>query len=376
MLLKPGFPPSPSLVTSWFWEGYLAAKEEGFDISGDDRAGRLNTIFTGNDFGGLKRLCPSLSEKKGEEGQGVFEGFYGCLQGLVEDREDVVESKLMLKEKIHAYGLRDFLAQDLAGIKEKGLSLQVMKVDRYQGVSSLELGTLSSQLTVYADPYATLLFLRGVVSTFSFRLGADEHYFLFFSPTEYPTVERSTSMLLSARNTLRDELQNAVRELQGWMEEYVYLRLIFNREVVKKLRENLGVANVTDLKLRVVRLNKEGRTHKVYMDMPLEIHLASKIYEDEQMLNGIQESLKSLAGCASKFVQRRDKSSKFVQQRDKFGDGYHAYMAIKRLYMYVQTGNPAFLVEYNREVATIRDIASANNAPGICAGRSPRLIEL
>ncbi|MEZ0345795.1 MAG: hypothetical protein ABWK01_04530, partial [Infirmifilum sp.] len=224
----------------------------------------------------------------------------------------------------------------------------------------------SSQLTVYADPYATLLFLRGVVSTFSFRLGADEHYFLFFSPTEYAKVERSTSMLLSAKDTLREELQNAVRELQGWLEEYVYLRLLYNNQVVTKLDANLGRANITDLKFRIVKLNKEGQTHKVYMDMPLEIHLMSKIYENEEMLERIQDSLKSLAGCASKFIQGRD----------KFGDGYHAYMAIKSLYMYTQTGNPVFLGEYNREVAAIRDIASAKKIQGICSGHTPRFIEV
>lgn len=341
MRIKPAFPPSSSIVSSWFWEGYLAIEEGILGSLGSENLNELNTIFTGkNDFKKIESFCGTDRS---------FHGFLNCLEKLTGDADVEIHSKIDLSNNMHVYGTKEFISLPPSSIKKTAFSLQIMKVDRYQGISSIELGTISSQLTPYSDPYATLLLMVGVLSSFSIRLKSD-HYFVLFTPGEIATVEANLSSYYSFKKTFQNELRDAISNLKGWMEEYVYLRMIFNKNVIQKAKESLASLKINSIDLRIIRIAKEGQTHKVYVDLPIEINLQSKLYSDPALLETTTDSLSSLSCYASRFLMGKDAK----------GAGYHAYTAIKKLYMYTQTLNPTFLTEYNREIATMRDIISSD----------------
>ncbi len=356
LLLRPVFPPTPSIVNSWFWEGYLALLEKSPEaLLEEKKANFLNTIFSGkNDHTSMEALCSDTS----------FTGFLKCLLDASERRDADIYTRLDLAGHAQLYGEKRFVESPLGQIKRKSLSLQIMKVDRYQNISSLELGTLGSRLTPYADIKATLLFLLGILFSFSKRVGMD-HYFVLFTPGVYSQAERNPAIYVNLKNPVIEELKNAITEIDGWMDEYVYLRIIFNRELIAKAKDKLGSLKIDSITFRIIRISKEGQTHKVYMDFPLEINLQSKIYMDPEFVDAVYKSLISLSCYVSRFMRRSESK----------GEGYHAYNAVKKLYMYVESLNPVFLTEYNREILTIRDIISSDS--GIlkaCRYEFPRMI--
>ncbi|AKG38432.1 hypothetical protein MA03_02895 [Infirmifilum uzonense] len=357
LLLRPVFPPTPSIVVSWFWEGYLALFEKSPDaMLEEEKAGLLNTIFSGNDFKSIKSFC---SEKG-------FTGFLKCLLDASEDQDADIYTRLDLERRVQLYGEKGFVESPIGEVKKKGLSLQIMKVDRYQNISSLELGTLGDQITPYADTRAALLFLLGILSSFSTRVGMD-HYFVLSTPSAYGHAEQNPTEYMGFKNVVIRELKEAMDEIGGWMDEYVYLRIIFNSELVRLAKERRGSLKVGSVRFRILRITKEGQTHKVYMDFPLEINLQSKLYENDTLVEEVRESLRSLSCYLSRFMRRNDSK----------GEGYHAYNAVKKLYMYAETQNPVFWSEYNREISAIRDIVSRDEKIlRACKYEFPRLIRV
>jgi hypothetical protein len=331
-------PPAPSLVTSWLWEGYIEVLDKGLEGVLDENKKNLedlNAILTGNDYPSIRRFCSA------SEGAKVnLELLLECLKNRFTAGDYIATVKVDLNNNAQIYGSRDFVEKSFSEVKKEVLSLQIMKVDRYQGISSIELKALSKQVTTYADAPATLLFLLGVLSTFSVRRGT-EHYFILLSPTEYASAEKEPTLYLNIKNMVRREVRTAVEEMNGWFEEYVYLRLLLNKEIVERTKSMMKDV----VSLRIVKISREGQTLKVYADYPLAIFTRSKVYENLDLIDCVNSSLDSVAGCASRFV-----SGKAGEE------GCHAYMAIKKLYMYVNTFNPTFLAEYNREIATLREL--------------------
>lgn|GEM_PF-3482017 len=332
-------PPAPSLVTSWLWEGYLEVLDKGLEgvvTENSNIPDDLNVVLTGNDYNSIRRIC-----KAGEGEKITLEFLLRCLMNTFRDMEECsVTVKVDLNNYSQMYGTKDFIEKGFSEVTRSGISLQLMKVDRYQGISSFELKTFSKQVTTYADAPALLLFLLGVLSTFSVRRSA-ELYFIFLGTTEYASAVKEPTLYLNIKNMVRREVRNAVEEMNGWFDEYVYLRILFNKEIIESAKNLMKEA----VNLRIVKISREGQTLKVYADYPLTILTRSILFENLDLVNCINSSLDSVAGCASRFIAGKPSE-----------ESYHAYMAIKKLYMYVNTFNSTFLAEYNREIAMLREL--------------------
>jgi len=332
-------PPAPSLVTSWLWEGYLEVLDKGLEgvvSENSNISDDLNVVLTGNDYNSIRRIC-----KAGGGEKITLEFLLECLMNRLRDvGEYSVMVKVDLNNYAQIYGTEDFIKKGLSEVKRSGLSLQIMKVDRYQGISSFELKTFSKQITTYADAPASLLFLLGVLSTFSVKRNA-ELYFIFLGSTEYASGVKEPTLYLNIKNMVRREVRTTVEEMNGWFEEYVYLKILLNKEILERAKSMMKEA----VNLRIVKISREGQTLKVYADYPLTILTRSKLLENLDLVDCINSSLDSVAGCASRFIAGKSGE-----------EGYHAYMAIKKLYMYVNTFNPTFLAEYNREIAMLREL--------------------
>ncbi|MGC8997639.1 MAG: hypothetical protein ACP5J1_07200 [Fervidicoccaceae archaeon] len=361
VVIKPSFPPSSSIVSLWFWEGFLATTEKSPDeLLKEESASKLDTIFVGNDNKSLERVCNAKKLK--------FTEFSKCLLDAVGNLKTEIYMKLDPKRKVQLFGTKDFLSLSLSEIKKRGISLQIAKVDRYQNIPSFELGTFLTQTTVYLDAPAALLLMLGILSSFSIKISSD-HYFVLFSPTQLSMAEKNTDLYFSIKRSVQDELRSSIKEIGGWMDEYIYLKTIFNKELIKRAKEKLGSLEQNSIGLRIIKIAKEGQTHKVYMDFPIEINLMSKIYKDIEFIEEIYKSSSSLSCYVYMFLAKN-------KMKETNREGYHAYRAIMKLFMYVQTLDPIFLEEYNREVATLRDIIlSKKDEIEACRDKFPRLID-
>jgi len=91
-----------------------------------------------------------------------------------------------------------------------GYAFQIMKVDRYQGISVLESNLVREQVTVYADLAAVDLFFLGVASAYVTSVGT-EYYLLFFSEETLPQAMKSPRMWLSIKDSLANSLSMSYR---------------------------------------------------------------------------------------------------------------------------------------------------------------------
>jgi len=325
--VKLEIPPSPSLTVTWMWEGYLLLRERGVDEVLGHLTDELNGLLVGNDWKVLRR-------KFGKE-EGMSIAALAERLAFQPDEDVVITSVVKPDEGYQAMGSVEYVRAPFTRVKNEGFSLQLLKLERYQWVTALELGALGEQVTPYADRYATFLLLAGVASTYAAKTPR-EYIFLLYDPVTLSSMEGRGELALSIKAAAKEALRAAVKELREWNEEYITLRVVFNEEFVHRAR----AYELRSLGFRVIRVRREGQSLKVYGDTPLTVFLERSIYQNRQLLQRINNALSKLAAPLSSYLQGRD----------TWGDGYHALRALKNLYMYYETGDLTFLAQYNREV--------------------------
>ncbi|MEM4761718.1 MAG: hypothetical protein QW230_01945 [Thermofilum sp.] len=326
-------PLSPSLSATWIYEGLLALRAQVLgSMLQDERCEELKQLFVGNDIKVLSKFLGKGSLKE--------LSVRDLLQGLqpAPGEELVLQSRVYASRGLHAVGSAAWLL-DPDRVKREGVSLQVLKVERYQTLSSMELGTLSKQVTTYFDRYALFLFLLGLASTYVSRVQND----LLFIPFDVPTLAEvvwsgkpgAEQLWLSVREKARSRVRSSLSSLKAWSEEYVWLRVAFNREFIESAksleREVFG--------FRIVRLRREGNALKIYEDLPMQFLLSSKLYANPYLLDRIQDALDVLERPLGAFLRGKGSAA-----------GQRAFRALKYLYAYSETHNQYLLASYFREL--------------------------
>uniref|UniRef100_A0A7J3X8G2 NurA domain-containing protein n=1 Tax=Thermofilum pendens TaxID=2269 RepID=A0A7J3X8G2_THEPE len=333
-------PPSPSLTVSWIREGYVLLRERGVEEVLESFPEELGGLLVGNDWKVLR--------KRFGEGEGM--SIVALAQRLAfQPSEDVViisRVDVHGREVYQVIGREEFVRSPYDRVKKEGYSLQLMKLERYQWVTALELGTIGKQVTPYADRHATFLLLAGLAATYAARTARD-YVFLLYDPITLSSMEKSAELALSMREAAKEALRKALGELGEWDEEYVTLRVIFNEELVERAKSH----ELRSLGFRVIRVRREAQSLKVYGDVPLTLFLEREVYKHKELLNRISGALGKLAKPLSNYLKGRD----------LLGDGYHAFRALKNLYMYYETGAPVFLAQYNREVHAMAETLPPEN---------------
>uniref|UniRef100_A0A7C4FBM7 NurA domain-containing protein n=1 Tax=Thermofilum pendens TaxID=2269 RepID=A0A7C4FBM7_THEPE len=333
--------PSPSLTVSWIREGHVSCKR-GVEEVLKNFPDELGGLLVGNDWRVLRRRFG------GGEGMSIV----ALAQKLAfEPGEDVViRSRVGVhgQEVYQVIGSEKFVQLPYDRVKKDGYSLQLMKLERYQWVTALELGTIGKQVTAYADRYATFLLLAGLAATYAAKTPRD-YVFLLYDPMTLSSVEESAEFALVIREVAKEALRKVVRELGEWNEEYITLRVVFNEEFIYRARS----LELKSLGFRMVRIRREGgQSLKVYGDTPLTVFLERDIYQRREFLGRINNALSRLAAPLRSYLRGRDQS----------GDGYHAFRALKNMYMYYETGAPVFLAQYNREVHAMAEALPQGDA--------------
>lgn len=348
MKVEVNIPPSSSLLISFLFEGLLRIKSiclhdidaECLNKAWSELKERLKNRqltfrFVGNDRNSVNRilnLCRDVQtlsfEKKGD-----FNTFIECLNRL-ELKEISISQKIL--PEMQLIGNEEFL-KDPSRAKQRGYSFQIMKTDRYQGIASLELGLLNKQVTLYSDLPATYLFFLGLLSSLIANVNREDFYFLFYDTSIIPQALERPNDYVDIKDDATEGLFKTISTLKSWSEEVVTLSILFNPELIDKMvNKEIGWA----ISFRLLRIRLEGNTYKVYNDVPLNIYLKQKIYENKDLLRALHDSIKDLTPAVSKFLRGEDPT----------GEGQHAYLALKNLYTFATTGNYSFLTRYYREL--------------------------
>lgn len=328
-------PPDSSILSSMLYEGLLLLRAEyGQHIEVEhlqELCNRKEKIvkfnFTGNDMRTLK----TLAKKHKIEVPKNFNEFKELMKKF--RLNDLVISMKIAK------GGKEFLIGTSFFLKnvdhEEKYSFQIMKIDRYQGIASLELGLLNKQVTVYADLSGLYLFFTGLYSSYVTASGND-YYFLFFDIETLINSLKNPVFWIPIKNTLSVGLREMLDKTKSIVNELIVLSVLLNISAINKMAEG----NIEWAGFRLIRVRKEGNTYKVYEDIPLDLFITQKIYQEKELIITLQKTLEVLI----------DPASRFLNGRDSKGDGYHAYIALRFLFNYVTTGNIEYLKHFYREL--------------------------
>ncbi|MEM0488571.1 MAG: hypothetical protein QW707_05135 [Candidatus Bathyarchaeia archaeon] len=160
--------------------------------------------------------------------------------------------------------------------KDKGLALQLLKSERYTGLTSTEHNYTNRHLTTYVSPEVLILALLGVYSSFVYRSANtykqrrrfNTYYFLFLSPIEIGEIlssNKDARTMLSIRDEAREVLEQILKK--HFKEELIALEIYINA----KLQEALTKHKVRSASLLLLRVDQEGQTYKMYEAIPLTI---------------------------------------------------------------------------------------------------------
>lgn len=326
-------PPDSSILLSMLYEGLLLLKygdqvdaEDVWELSGLNKK-RIKFRFTSNDLKTLSEKCNINPPKN-------FDEFRNFIK-KVKLTDSVIKVKVE-KGKGFLVGTTSFLEN--ANQKER-YSFQIMKVDRYQGISSLELGLIDRQITCYADLSGVYLFFLGLSSAYITTVSErkkDDYYFLFFDISTLNYGLKNPASWMSIKNALSENLKKVLDKTKRIVNELIVLSVLLNISVIKMLKEE----NIKMAGFRLIKISNEEKAYKVYEDIPLNIFATQKIYEEKDLVLTLQKTLEILI----------DPISKFLNGIDEKGDGYHAYMALRFLFNYVITGNLEYLTYFYREL--------------------------
>jgi len=346
-LLEIQTPPDGTLLSSMLYEGLLRIKSKCMtqltkeclksgllEILGDKN---IDFRFTGNDvkYVKFKRLDNDF-----------IEFLFKNIETLdLRIRVELVREKSKMKVRVSSPSFSR---------SQKEYSFQIMKVDRYKGISSIELQTIDEEITTYADMNGLLMFFYGLASSYVTTVRTEDnidYYFLFFDiETLLRDVLRGDpDKWLGIKDQVILAIRDVIRRFGEFNDEAITLVVLLNTYVLESLKkwyiQNTG--------FRLVKVRGEGQTYKIYVDAPISIYVEQRLYEDPKLVNELSRVLNVLL----------EPASRFVRGRDEHGDGYHAFKAIRYLYDYVVSGSPVYLASMYREVREAHDIARSKKAP-------------
>ncbi len=333
-------PPNESLLSSMLYEGYIRILGRcGEDVDEECikevlkvlKEKEVNFRFTGND---VKQTSRKIQEK--------FKVNIRSLQDLLNFFATLKIQDLRIDVRLS--DKKDVLVGVPGFTEEEGYSFQIMKIDRYGGISSIESGTFTEQVTTYADLSGLLMFFIGLASSYVTSIRTD-YYFLFFDVRTLLTWvltggASNVGNWMIIKDELLENIEERIKEYGDINDEAITLSVLCNSSLLEALRKSQ--ADYTGF--RLIKVCMEGQTYKVYVDMPLRIYPKMRFHESWEEEKRIMEEIEKIINILIR------PASRFINGRDSVGDGYHAFKALRYLYLYVTTGNPEYLGMMYREI--------------------------
>jgi len=233
---------------------------------------------------------------------------------------------------------------------------QLFKVDRYTGISSLESGYTSKQITIYTSKEILLLFLFGLYSSFvtSLRQRDRQYYFfLMFSPEEIESMlnrledKEFIRRLFRTKEKVIEFLSAALNKTA--VKEAILLEVYLNVELKKLIEKE----NLEKISMILFKIAPEGgqplpRSYKVYELIPVTIYrgvefhktIGRYIKDPETFLEKLSEKLKPEGTIFNA-----------LRNIDRFSEGSNILRAVHELYRFVVLGHVEGWYAFLREIA-------------------------
>jgi len=379
-------PPDASLLSSTLYEGvayllsvaggkvtpeYIELPDDAFTqafsrVARDkETLGRLRIATALNDYKSINNLLKSLGinaedfwpeKKKGGKAKIVS---YGHLITRIAEAATSKPELLNRSETVELGVRLKGRKEIIIGSEEPFLSLALFKsCDKYGSLRVWEYTSLSDQVPQRLSINAALTCLLGLYSSYVWRVG-NTNIFLFLDPSEIaeslnaPAADEDPSEAMQWRINARNVGKEVIRE---FIEAAVVPPAILARLALSvKFAEALGGTNIEVLRLRLVRVDEEGRIYKVYGDTPIEARKQPYLKEalSEELSKHVDAS-SPLMTCIRLFVQKSQGIGRALCEEND-----HVLRAIDALYRFVALEDPVALAEYARHLRDAADVLEA-----------------
>jgi hypothetical protein len=305
------FPPSDDFLVSALYDGAAYVNARG-SVEGINDA-ITQHIIDGNALSGLKKAL-GVPGREGVSVRGIWDAVssrHGSIDGFELTMEVRDGTEYVYSSNLGVPG------------EGEGVSLQIMKVGRYQGFSVMESGLLAKQVTLYADIPALLAFLVGLnTSGRSVQFGHNDFYYLFvfLSPhTQLRLMEGSSDpeLYMELKRRVVDEVVDIITHTRLFDELLVYLMVHLNPDIVARDLQEVGV--------NLFWIHAEGRTFKVHEHLPLgELRPGSGDRETYECLKGLIDA----SGLDGSLIHR---IASYIYRERILGDQQSGYLAAREL---------------------------------------------
>ena len=283
----------------------------------------------------IKSLNPSFKGKinlnKYENNVFSPEFLNDILSSELIDNVRVDPSKFLIKLKGNKMLLGD----------ESVTALQLFKVDRYSGITSLETKYTVRQVTFFMSLESALTALVGLYSSYvtSIRYGGGNinYYFLFFSPEEVlsltlPNGEKYLESYFLVKEGVIRKLREVISDFSS--SELLLLETLISTELQRLMvRENLDKVS-----FMLFRIALEGRTYKIYEQLPITIYREPVFYKTVQRYfrdpQRFCERLSTFLGPKDVILSALSSLSR----ANRYSESDNVLRAIQELYRFVVLG--------------------------------------
>ncbi len=305
----------------------------------EDRVNGLRVAMSGND--NINRKLFEIS-KINDQSRKTYYDLLSKVKGYADSficKKDVVQLAINFKR-------RDMIIDD----KELAAP-QLLKVDRYTGISSLESGYTSQQVTIYSSKEVLLLFLLGMYSSFvtSTRQQNQQYYFfLTFAPEEIESMLSNVEDREYVRKLFRtkDGIIAALSEAinRTTMNEIILLEVYLNIEI-RRLMEKENLDKISTILFKIA---PEGQTYKIYEQIPITIYRESQ--EFYEVVRKYFKNPEKFLEHLSSILDPNGVIFDALRNINKYDEANNVLRAVQGLYTFIVLGDVSGWYVFLREI--------------------------
>ena len=245
---------------------------------------------------------------------------------------------------------------------------QLLKVERYTGITSLESNLSTRQITIRCSREILLLALLGIYSSFVITTRIlkgknykTSYYFLFLSPEESSKLiyERNIS-LIDTIFRIKDKIKESLKDILDYAQlspESLIIETLLNLSFIEALEKN----NLDKVSLILFRIDHEGQTYKIYEQIPIYIYRRYLAYEIlDKYFSKKEEFCKEISEALNKNGIIGKSLIRYIRGGEA-KEGPTLLRAIKFLYRFIVFADASGLFEFLRNLQDAVNILRTEN---------------
>lgn len=319
----------------------------------DERIDKISINLTGNDR--VESFLESINVRERPSKKTYRE----LLMLLKKRRHDILMNRNTVTIQEEIRGKRIFL--DVP--EHSNLAApQLFKIDRYTGISSMEMRSTSEQLGLRASPEVILIGLLGIYSSHIITVRQQNntyHYFIFLSPDEILDLltpkdggdQHRLKHIYSIKESIRELFSSTLHS--SIMNEVMILEIMLNT----KIRADLESKDLDRVNLSVFKVSPEGMTYKIYETIPITVYKDPMFYEvlsKRKAINADKVCEKLYESLSPNGAIMKALSS--LNSRNKYDEADNILKAILGLYKFISLADIHGLLQFLRSLGEAQAI--------------------